>query len=486
MRYREFENQIKQSLEEDEAELDIGALQASIQTRMERKRRYLIIWIVGLGLGFASILGLWLTRNNYEFMNTADLQVNRKEKAVSVRNYTSTQINLKKEVLSNTPNISINDKVENTIEKTDLIVPQSQSSKIYDHNQIQSPSPIVQEKNTNSINFEKEILALKNNTMVSENLEKNSSDNNRLVETESNKDVINDGRSSQKTNEGGHDFKAQLFLPFLPQYSIGKVNSMNEMKFKSKEIICPTFGKRSNIVLSLIPEIGYFIPKKKLEVKQPDLPNGVFSLRYDNEQSLEGISVGAHLKVSRNDLPYYIKGGVVMSRIAEKMRLSYTTIKRDTTIGIISITKSPSGDTITTIYGPIIKETETSGINTKHYYLHLFDIPVSIGIEQKIGGFKLNAEVGAAFNVGLSSTGNILTTDDKYEDVKQGGRFRSSIGINYFGSFGVEMPVNEKLSLQANLRGRYLPTDFTRADGTISQRYNTIGVNIGMVYSLSQ
>ena len=45
------------------------------------------------------------------------------------------------------------------------------------------------------------------------------------------------------------------------------------------------------------------------------------------------------------------------------MNLEYSYIKRDTTQGIISITVSQTGDTITTIYGDII-----TGVQGYRYY----------------------------------------------------------------------------------------------------------------------
>jgi hypothetical protein len=490
MRYREFEDHIKQSLEDNEVTVDIAALQNSIQAKLDKKRRFPFLWLMAAVLGIGTMGSLY-------YLNP----VNAESSVIEDRSKTSSYTNSIPSNLNNDlTTISINENT--TPQRNNTSSPFAEksltsiTSNIYYINMQavkntnqnkaeQNNNIITNEKNESVINtivsIDKEIKILNENTIQSlQNVKSNVGSITNKSNTES--DLLL--KESQVTDPSKSYIKDELNVALLPAGKLSQINSLRPFVLKGKEILCPTFSNKDRLLLSFIPEVGYFMPIKKLEPKQADLPNGVFSLRYDNEQSLEGISAGAHIKIAKENLPFYVKGGVVMSRITEKMKLSYTTIKRDTTIGIISLTKSPNGDTITTIYGPIVKETETSGINTKHYYLHLFDVPVSIGIEQGLGRLKLNAEIGAAFNVGLSTTGNILTTDKNYEDVKQGGRFRSSLGLNYFGSLGLEMPMTEKLSLSANLRGRYLPTDFTRADGSISQRYNTIGVNVGVVYSL--
>jgi hypothetical protein len=490
MRYREFEDHIKQSLEDNEVTIDIAALQGNIQAKLDKKRRFPFLWLMVAVLGIGTMGSLYYL-NPVKAENSV---IEDRSKTSSYTNSIPSNLNNDQATLSskenrtprqnNTPSPSAEKSL--TITSNIDYINRQAVKNTNQNNAEQNNNIITNDKNESVINtkvsIDKAIKILNENTIQPlQNVESNSGSITSKSNTEN--DLLL--KESQVTNTSTSIIKDAFNIVLLPTARLSQINSLSPFVIKGKEILCPTFSNKDKLLLSFIPEVGYFMPIKKLEPKQADLPNGVFSLRYDNEQSLEGISAGAHIKIAKENLPFYVKGGVVMSRITEKMKLSYTTIKRDTTIGIISLTKSPNGDTITTIYGPIVKETETSGINTKHYYLHLFDVPVSIGIEQSLGRLKLNAEIGAAFNVGLSTSGNILTTDKNYEDVKQGGRFRSSLGLNYFGSLGLEMPMTEKLSLQANLRGRYLPTDFTRADGTISQRYNTIGVNVGVVYSLN-
>jgi hypothetical protein len=472
MKYRAFEQDIKHKLQDDEAYVDIVALTSALNKQSGKKRP--IIWIISALVLSLMTLSLLLISDKNSPMNqslTDSVQLVEKQNLSVLK----TNVQLPTEPNTYVPNITL--KEELTLKKIEPInldkkyrISRESLNREIKKNRISNNNSIIQANNNDYININKQPFS---NALPLENTKKLSK----------NSELINLNESQNIDIEKLEKLDRVLFNI----ESIHNKTTQNIMARKqslNKEILCPTFSQRSKIMLSIIPEIGGFLPIKRIEQKQPDLPAGVFALRYQNEKTLEGISGGAQIKLQKEGLPVYIKSGIIYNRIAEKMRLSYKTIKRDTTIGIISITKSTNGDTITTIWGPIVKETETQGVNTKHYYLHLIDLPLSIGIEKNIGMLKISGEVGAMFNIGLRPIGNILATGEGYEDIKQSGKFKSSIGLSYFGGIGLEYPLTNGLGIYGGIRGRIMPNDFTQGQGAISQKYKTLGLNLGLVYNL--
>ena len=80
------------------------------------------------------------------------------------------------------------------------------------------------------------------------------------------------------------------------------------------------------------------------------------------------------------------------------MPLTYSYTRKDTTQGIISVTVSQTGDTITYIYGDIIQERKISGNKTKYYSISLLDLPMAIGAEKRFGSWFAGVEAGLSLN----------------------------------------------------------------------------------------
>ena len=116
---------------------------------------------------------------------------------------------------------------------------------------------------------------------------------------------------------------------------------------------CPSFKTKKPIRFSLIPEIGYFYPLTTFGSRNP-VTSEVLDIRKQNETTLEGIQAALYGKVGWKAIPWYFKTGLNYGRITRRMDLDLSFVRKDTTIGIISITESQNGDTLTVIRGPII------------------------------------------------------------------------------------------------------------------------------------
>ena len=262
----------------------------------------------------------------------------------------------------------------------------------------------------------------------------------------------------------------KLHIPALPSPKYGKVE-------------CPDFSNKSKAYLEIIPEVGAFLPLKTLEQTASE-PSNVFALRKKDEHSLEGINVGLYARLRKTKMPFYLSAGLSWSRLTEKMNLNYSYTRMDTTQGIISITKSQNGDTITVIYGDIIREKKISGYKIRHHNFTLLDIPVALGYEKQRGDWSLGVEGGISFNLNMSSRGQILATDTSFVGTDVSPRpFRSNVGLSYFGGVlaGRRLGNGHRVYLAA--RFRYLPTVFSSDDSPVRQSYSFAGLNAGYIFT---
>ena len=248
-------------------------------------------------------------------------------------------------------------------------------------------------------------------------------------------------------------------------------------------IHCPSFGAQ-RWTLDILGEIGLLKPLKSLSYNGGPSPTDVYTLRAQHENPLEGIQLAAFVQVSKDQTPFYAKIGLSYTRITEQFDLntSYTTM--DTTQGIISITESQNGDTLTVIKGDIITEITNSRQLKAHHYFHLFDIPFGIGYEFRVQQFLLGLELGGQFNVYTSATGKIFESLYETDDLSNRDDFRPNVGMSYYAGINLSYPITNRSSIYASTRFRYIPNNFASSSNQINQKYSLIGIHVGYRYAL--
>lgn len=258
-------------------------------------------------------------------------------------------------------------------------------------------------------------------------------------------------------------------------YEVAPLNERDDIP----EPECPSFSNKSSWKFSLLAEAGYMIPSKELNGQ-----NSVFDMRSQNEESKEGMQFGLHGILRQKNKPWYIRAGLAYTRIAEQMNEEYMYTELDTTFGIISITQSQSGDTITAIYGDVITETTYSGRSRKHYYLHLWDVPVAFGYEKGITeSLYLGGEIGANLNIRTGGSGSIFRDINEYDDFSEVASSNTSVGMSYFGGVHLGYRLSNRLSIRLSARMRYYPKYFDTNNLGVTQRYKLTGLHAGYVYS---
>ncbi|MBK8701272.1 MAG: hypothetical protein IPN29_17710 [Saprospiraceae bacterium] len=430
MNYRTFEKNVKSTLQDTEVYVDVGQLIADIR-KTERKRRPIGWW-------WLSALPL-LSLVAYLFFGNVPSEASHENTTASNNSFSFSTTN----AYAKPANVH--------------------SVGAYNATSASPASPTWKSA--------KNASTTANKLKAYEKSPAHLDDSDKISTPSENKDVFIQTEMSRPLFQ----FPGLIREPLFPSAYFNKINL-------SREIECPTFRKRSSWSFTVIPEVGYFRPLKTLAQNSSE-PSDVFALREKDEKSLEGIQAALYLKINKSSSPWGLKSGIQMTRLTERMNLSYSYIRRDTTQGIISVTVSQTGDTITTIYGDIISETRVTGTNKAHYSLSTIDIPLAVSYEKNFGGILFGADAGVYFNIALRSGGKILSSANGFADAKGSNAFRSSLGLSYFGSLFVKKPLGNIGSVYLAARGRYLPGSFTNSSYPISQSYHMIGLHLGYEYT---
>lgn len=250
-----------------------------------------------------------------------------------------------------------------------------------------------------------------------------------------------------------------------------------------QQVECPTFKKGMQWHFDIIPEVGFIVPLKTLAINSTEQSES-FTMRAADETPLEGLQAGLYGRIRPGNAPYYFKLGVSYTRLSERMNLDVNYTRSDTTIGIISITESQNGDTLTVIRGEIITDTMYSRQSVDHYFLHMIDIPAAIGYSKSIGGgWRIGGELGAQLNIGLSTKGKLLESADSYTDLPATGRFLPNVGLSFFAGVTLEKAISERGAIFVSPRFRYFPKAFTPDSYGIRQEYQFAGLHAGYIHS---
>ncbi|KXK37702.1 MAG: hypothetical protein J5I52_06435 [Saprospiraceae bacterium] len=284
---------------------------------------------------------------------------------------------------------------------------------------------------------------------------------------------------AQTISETTHNLEALSSLP------LSSIQSQQAAKLLlgPGDIVCPDFSLHSGWALEIVPEIGAFYPDKRLEYRAPGEQSNVFLLRNQKEKSLEGLNAGLYFHLKKKKWPVYLKAGISWSKLTEKMPLDYSYEVTDTTRGIISITYSQTGDTITTIYGDIYTQKKVSGKKVRHYQMTLWDLPIGLGFEKNMGNWFIAGEAGVNINLSMSASGSILASDTSFTEINASDiTFRKNLGLSWFGglNFGRYLGPADRIYLSA--RVRYIPGSFSRADHPIQQFYMFEGLHLGYIH----
>ncbi|MEM9545838.1 MAG: hypothetical protein AAGA77_07690 [Bacteroidota bacterium] len=490
MKYSDFEKHIKNELEGSKENVQMDALLSSLNLGEQPKRRAgggYWKFIPVLFLAFSVLAWIFIAQPNKKASSYVDIELPSQYVHEEVENNESIlpqEENLKEDIKTKGENEALQNTTNSFTSSID-----SEKSTTEKTNSNRKKSDIEKETVIDKINTTTTTEAsMKVMDTSSASSHHESSRNNSVTANGiTSKPMVQKASLMEKVNSSNSEsIASRNFLSIKDLETTSFALNTEEVDgnlFSRMKINCPSFDN-AGWHMALIPEVGLFYPSKTLESSSnPEEPLAL-DQRLSSESTLEGLEIGLYGMLVRDKMPFYIKAGISYSRIAERMDLQYEYTEQDTTIGIISSTVSDNGDTITHIYGDIITETTFKGSNRQHYYIHLFDVPISVGYTTYIGGLDVGIEGGVRINFMTRATGNLLTSQSEYTNLSLNRLFKSRIGLSYFGGLMIGRNFGRYGDFYIAPRFTYFPNDFNNANNAVRQRYFNIGLNVGMVYKI--
>ena len=451
MKYSKFEQQLANTLRQDEVSLDINALIEGIHGKKKKDKKWLLILFFAIGI--VGLAGAVMYFGQRQDINVAIAQNN---------------INTSSGKQSDLSAITKQKVIQNM---------SSSSSSSSSSSNVNSPSIVTNSANRQSTSSQNSAQKafFNNNVQVLNRSSKNTTNSTVPFTSLGTNDeyAISPTLESQKNET----------IIIWPLTSGTQSLVYNRPQIKTDKVECPTFSNRHKWSFELIPEIGYFRPLKTFENTSGE-ENNIFNLRKEKEKTLEGLQAALYIQLRKQKSPFYLRTGLSYARLTEKMQLDYSYTKLDTTRGIISVTVSQTGDTVTTIVGNIITESRLSGKKVAHHSFSLYDIPVAVGYEKKMGQWSLGIEGGVMLNLSMSSAGSTLVSDTSFLAVDMpGNQFRTNIGLSYFGGLTIGRDFHRLGRFYLAARARFIPTSFTTDQNRFRQSYHFVGLHLGYVYT---
>lgn len=491
MKYLDFEKHIKKELEGSKETVQMDALLTSLNLGRQPKRKGFALWMI------IPFLLITLSALAWKFMDSNQGDLNKDlnkpflSEAVSTEKAAiEVEPNFETSILTEVSNSEMDEEAELSNEtqilKSEKLIPTPANIEISTTNNHELEPSIINNKTTPAANNK-----LINQSHSADQNNVNNSGNSSTLNTSYIKNDVNilqtqkEETNTSKLNNTLLRSRSELSIAHLDNsVDLLEDTEVDGNLFSRMKINCPSFDD-AGWHMALIPEVGVFLPMKTLEsAVTAEETTGYFE-RLKSESTLEGIEFGLHGMLVRDNVPLYLKAGISYSRISERMDLSYSYVKPDTTVGIISTTVSGNGDTITHIWGDIITETTYKGSNRQHHYIHLFDIPISIGYTTYLAGLDIGIEGGVKVNFMTRATGNLLTSRSEYTNLSLNKLFKNRIDLSYFGGLMIGRNFGKFGDIYIAPRFTYYPGDFNNDLNNVTQRYFSIGLNAGVVYKIN-
>lgn len=487
MKYSNFEKKLAKDLTNVKEEVDTGSLIKNLEARgilsMSSNSRLRWLWLLFFALLMSSVypIYLWVDSNNYE------TEVNTDHTATAIAKGNEKILNGLLEL-----KIEENFNPEKSALKNKAI-----RSEFEDDSHPQSFRGVEKENTIVVIPEGKAQLSIKKNS--NSELQKSIVDDESGLYRNDNSTINNDKNLIffEESIDGQEPINSGLlvgsnvyFCPTLDFDDLSNQLEKIDLPELSPDFLkkigdgCANFGSYHTWRLDIIPEIGIFRPIKSLQSKGM-LPNEALSIREENEHALEGIQMGLYGRMTHRVTDLYFQIGGTYTRLSERMERDYSYIRTDTTTGIISLTVSQSGDTITTIYGDIYTQTEVTGTDRVHYYHNVLDIPLIVGYDFDARIFNIGIEAGVSVNLSLLSRGRLLNDQLSFDELEVNNPFRANLGLTYLGGLNVSRRFGRG-SAYLSLRYRYTPGSYTIDDSNFQQFYNQVGLNLGYIIPLAR
>lgn len=506
MKYSDFEKQMAEKLREEVADLDTKAFYKQLSKPAKRRKGAIIYWLPLLLVGcFVTAAFLYMGDENtqadsYTFVPDNKIMDSTEESPslflanVNEPNSAKTQSTFTEDLtlqhdqntfsssIKNTQNNNQTSHFKNVESTTIKTISDAAASTTTNQSINDNPNQLRNSKTANKTSASSQQLKTKDNVVEPSNHPKEEDlvAQVQVASTDELGTVITTENETKSTeNLELSETITDLSVTAIPSLMLLPEEGSDFYKLNTK-IECPDFRiNKKRFDIEALAEIGYFRPMKSFKSTTVD---EVDMLRVDNESTREGYHAAAYLKFIGRQVPIYLQVGIAQDFLTERMDLEYSYIESDTTQGIISITTSETGDTITAIIGDIITDTEVTGKQRKHYRLQTIDLPLMAGYEFNFNRFSLGVEGGVIFNLRMRSTGKILSAATDFEKVDDTQSFKTNVGMSYLGGLSLGYYLTPRSKLYLNTKMRFLPSEFNSSSNSLSQKYKFLGINVGYGY----
>lgn len=194
--------------------------------------------------------------------------------------------------------------------------------------------------------------------------------------------------------------------------------------------------------------------------------------RKESTSFSSAFSVGLrYTRVFGNGMSF--RTGINYSQINEKFKFAQGNI-----IQVVYVTDS-NGDT-TGSY-------TTTGTRYKTTYnkFRTLDLPILVGYELGNGRLHANFNAGVVVNLYSWQKGDVLDTAYQPVSITTGKesspyQFKTNVGIGFMGSVSVYYKLTDRLHILAEPYYRYNFSAASKSDLTLKQKYNTLGLRLGI------
>ena len=204
-----------------------------------------------------------------------------------------------------------------------------------------------------------------------------------------------------------------------------------------------------------------------------DTGNSVYlQKRKESSKFTSAYSVGVrYTKVFNSGMS--VRAGVNYSQINEKFKYVQGNLVQVTYI--INANGDTTGSYVTT----------GTRYKTTHNKYRSVDIPVMIGYEMGNGRIHANFNVGPVINIYSWQKGEILDTSFLPVNISTGKgtspyQFKTNAGIGFIGAVSVYYKLNDKIHVMAEPYYRHNFSQMNKENLTLKQKYNTIGLKVGV------
>ena len=244
--------------------------------------------------------------------------------------------------------------------------------------------------------------------------------------------------------------------------------------------------KKTRFEHDMSMQAGLFMPFKLL-IDNPEIGSGAPELlaqRRNSERQLEAFNLGGmYTLVLRSGLLF--RTGLEYRQMAEQFTVEEETVEVDYRQGIVSQTVDANGMVISQQMG--LKKVTTTRYyrNIAYNKVQMLNLPIGVGYRMQRRQFALEWVGGLDMNLFFKVKGTMYDTYGYPSANSSKQAFRRRVGVGAWSMLMYAQPINRALDWQAGLNVQTTLGKVTESDYALNQRYINLGLQGGLLYKLN-